>query len=158
MECQRCLWFNWNRCFINLVHVDHFKPSFNGISHHLVSEQVLNRVVASDHESIIVKRQRTSFNFTTTCPFVCPDLDIMSKAVRVHVVEDYGFLTGISVPPLVLLFNKCIRVLSGCVWLTSSWDSVNPYPSTAGVIDWDLSVESIGIDTLLDFEVFLNVN
>jgi len=84
--------------------VNHLHSSSYGCSHHLILIKLLNRVVTGDDQMIIVKRQRTSLNLTTACISVRPDLEIMSKAVCVHVVYDDGLLTGITIPPFVLSF------------------------------------------------------
>lgn len=68
------------------------------------------------------------------------------------IVENDSFLTLISIPPLVLGFEICVRVVLSCFsTLTYAWGAIDPDASciirTQGLFVGD----PVGVDSLLNF-------
>jgi len=63
--------------------MDDFKASADGRCHYRIFEKILNGVVRGDNELRVMKRNGATFDLTAARVFVCPDFEIMSKAVRV---------------------------------------------------------------------------
>jgi len=84
-----------------------FKPPKKRFKHvWLVAKQLFQRVIGSDYEDIIVRRQSGSFSLSNKGdPRVCPLLEVGTETSRVtfvELIENDNLLTFIAIPPLIL--------------------------------------------------------
>ncbi len=62
--------------------------------------------VRGDNESSVKKWDCAPLSLTGASIFVCPDLEIVTEDVGIEVVKNYDTLSGVSVPPFALAFEK----------------------------------------------------
>lgn len=84
-----------------------FKPPKKRFEHvWLLAKQLFQRVIGSDYEDIIVRRQSGSFSLSNKGnPRVCPLLEVRAETSRVtliELIENDNLLAFIAIPPLVL--------------------------------------------------------
>lgn len=75
----------------------------------------------------MVERDGTSFGLSRTLVMVTPDLEIVTEASVIVIVEKDSLLTSISVKPLGLWLEvQVFKVIPGVSGLTDPWGSPNP--------------------------------
>jgi len=75
----------------------------------LGAEELLNGVVRGDDEGSVLEGCLPPFEFSEAGVLVQPDLEMVTEAVTVHVIEDDCLLAGITVPPFGLVLDVGIR-------------------------------------------------
>ena len=97
------------------------EPSHDRLIHR-TREELLRMNVRGDNESSMKKWDGAPLSLTGTGKLVSPYLEVMAEGVCVEVIKNYDTLSGISVPPFALAFEKdsfsrhkrsCVVGLSG---------------------------------------------
>lgn len=112
-----------------LSHVYHLTSPLDGLNHvsTVFLVELLNAVITCDNESLMAERDGTSFGLTRTLVMVTPDLEIVTEASVIMIVEKDSFLTSISVEPLALWLEEDVgEVIPGISGLANPWGSPNP--------------------------------
>lgn len=93
------------------------------------------------------KRDHSSFDLTGCSIFVSPELEVVSQARIVMVVDEDIMLSSISVPPFRLRLDVEIRIIRSCVvgFSNARW-SVDPYSSDCVVGVGGLLVDLVKVD------------
>jgi len=122
--------------------VNDFESAFQSGNHFLarVLIQVPNGIVAGYDKISVHKRDHSSFDLTGCSILVCPELEIVSQARIVVVVDEDIMLSSISVPPFALRLDVEIRVILSCVV---------GFSNARGAIDPDSSAGIVGVGGLL---------
>ncbi len=112
-----------------LCHVDDLTSPFDGVNHFgsIFRVELFNAVITRDNESLMVERDGTSFGLSRTLVMVTPDLEIVTEASVIVIVEKDSLLTSISVKPLGLWLEVQVgEIIPGVSGLANPWGSPNP--------------------------------
>lgn len=84
--------------------MDDFAAASDGFDHlfAVFLVEILDALVGGDYEGVMIKRNTGTFHFSVTRVMIHPDLEVVTKARVVMVVEEHCLLAGVAVPPLVL--------------------------------------------------------
>lgn len=125
------------------------ESAFEGCDHFLarVLIQVPNGIVRGYYNISVHKRDHSSFDLTGCSILVCPELEIVSQARIVVVVDEDIVLASVSIPPFALRLDVEIRIILSCVvgFSNARW-SVDPYSSDCVVGVGGLLVDLVKVD------------
>ena len=111
------------------------ESSHDGLKHR-TREEFLRMNVRGDNESSVKKWDGAPLSLTGASKLICPYLEIVAEGVCVEVIKNYDTLSGVSVPPFALTFEKdsfSRQKSSGVVGLSCTRYSIVPF-SSSGVM------------------------
>jgi len=81
------------------------EPSHDGLKHR-TREEFFRMNVRGDNESSVKERDGAPLSLTGAGELVSPNLKVVAECVGIEVIKNYDTLSGVSVPPFALAFEK----------------------------------------------------
>lgn len=117
-------------------------------------------IITGYYKPIVGQCDLTSFDFSwLVLPWICPKLHVSGQGLRhflAEIVQQYGFLTVVAVPPFVLQLLICLwPVLASISSLPASWETPKPQTLLLLFPRWYLLMH---LGNVLQLENVLHVN